>query len=77
MWTDPENRSQTHKCGNWDCGCAIPFLGIQKWDFHCSAMEVSVIKQTVLPGRVCSTAACPTLKMFERMLCAQNIFKAC
>ncbi len=22
------NRSQTHKCGNWDFGHAIPFLGI-------------------------------------------------
>jgi hypothetical protein len=22
------NRSQTHECGNWDCGRAIPFLGI-------------------------------------------------
>jgi hypothetical protein len=22
------NRSQTHECGNWDCGHAIPFLGI-------------------------------------------------
>jgi hypothetical protein len=22
------NRSQTHECGNWDCGRIIPFLGI-------------------------------------------------
>jgi hypothetical protein len=22
------NRSQTHECGNWVCGCEIPFLGI-------------------------------------------------
>jgi hypothetical protein len=22
------NRSQAHECGNWDCGRAIPFLGI-------------------------------------------------
>jgi hypothetical protein len=22
------NRSQTHECGNWDCGREIPFLGI-------------------------------------------------
>jgi hypothetical protein len=22
------NRSQTHECGYWDCGRAIPFLGI-------------------------------------------------
>ncbi len=31
------NRSQTHECGNWDGGGAIPFLGIHKWDFRCSA----------------------------------------
>ncbi len=28
MWTEPGNRyinpSQTHECGNWDWGCAIP-----------------------------------------------------
>ncbi len=27
MW-EYLNRSQTHECGNWDCGRAIPFLGI-------------------------------------------------
>jgi hypothetical protein len=31
------NRSQTHECGNWDWGCAIPRRGIHKRDFHCSA----------------------------------------
>jgi len=31
------NRTQTHECGNWDWGLAIPFLGIHKRDFHCSA----------------------------------------
>ncbi len=31
------NRSQTHECGNWDCGRAISRKGIQKWDFRCSA----------------------------------------
>ncbi len=30
------NRSQTHECGNWDWGRAIPFLGIHKWYFRCS-----------------------------------------
>ncbi len=29
------NRSQTHACGNWDWGRAIPFLGIYKLDFRC------------------------------------------
>ncbi len=27
------NRSQTHECGNWDWGRAIPREGIHKWDF--------------------------------------------
>jgi hypothetical protein len=30
------NRSQTHECGNWDWGRAIPRKGIHKWDFCCS-----------------------------------------
>ncbi len=30
------NRSQTHECGNWDGGCAVPRKGIHTWDFHCS-----------------------------------------
>jgi hypothetical protein len=29
------NRSQTHECGNWDWGRAIPRKGINKWDFPC------------------------------------------
>ncbi len=28
------NRSQTHQCGNWDCGRAIPFLGILVTNFQ-------------------------------------------
>ncbi len=31
------NRSQTHECGNWDRGRAIPRKGIHKWDVRCSA----------------------------------------
>ncbi len=31
------NRSQTHECGNWDWGRAIPFLGTHKWGFRCRA----------------------------------------
>jgi hypothetical protein len=40
LWTDPGNmnRSQTHECGNWDSGRAIPFLEKHKWDFRCSAV---------------------------------------
>ncbi len=37
IWTDPGNyRSQTHECGNWDWGRAIPIKRIHKWDFLCS-----------------------------------------
>ncbi len=31
------NRSQTHKCGNWGWGRAIPRKGIHKWNCRCSA----------------------------------------
>ncbi len=41
MWTDPGNiynyPSQTHECGNWDRGRAIPRKGIHKWNFRYSA----------------------------------------
>ncbi len=30
------NRSQTHECGNWDWGRAIPRKGIHKWELGCS-----------------------------------------
>ncbi len=35
------NRSQTHECGNWDCGRAIPYLGIFVLNFRlCLGSEV-------------------------------------
>ncbi len=48
--TDPGsiyiNRSQTHECGNWDWGHAIPFLGTHKWNFRCSALLLfSLVKR--------------------------------
>ncbi len=33
------NLSQTHECGNWGWGRAIPRKGIHKWDFRCSAWK--------------------------------------
>jgi hypothetical protein len=33
------NRSQTHECGNWGWGRAIPIKGIHKWDFRCSVAK--------------------------------------
>ncbi len=32
------NGSQTHECGNWDWGRAIPRKGIHKWNFSCSVV---------------------------------------
>jgi hypothetical protein len=41
IYVDPSweyiSRSQTHECGNWDWGRAIPRKGMHKWDFRCSA----------------------------------------
>jgi hypothetical protein len=37
-------RSQTHECGNWGWGCAIPRKGIHKWDLRCSAAVFSTAK---------------------------------
>jgi hypothetical protein len=37
---DSINRSQTHECGNWGWGRAIPRKGlIHKWEFRCSAVK--------------------------------------
>jgi hypothetical protein len=34
------NRSQTHECGDWDCGCSVPFLRIFVSNFRCRFFEV-------------------------------------
>ncbi len=36
------NHSQTHECGNWDCGRAIPFLGIYVSNFRYWFFEVNL-----------------------------------
>ncbi len=36
------NCSQTYECGNLDWGRPIPFLGIHKWDFRCSALSQTI-----------------------------------
>jgi hypothetical protein len=64
------NRSQTHKCGNWDWGCAIPRKGIHKWDFPCSAAPefpeieaaaVFVVGEEALPITIGSLTSSPAL----------------
>ncbi len=37
------NHSQTHECGNWDWGHAIPRKSIHKRDFRCSVLCLSVL----------------------------------
>ncbi len=47
------NRSQTHECGNWDWGHAVPFLGIHKWDFRCTVGQQSKPSVPTRQGAVC------------------------
>jgi hypothetical protein len=42
------NRSQTHECGNWDCGRIISRKGIHKWDFPCSVYAVQCSEAKVV-----------------------------
>ncbi len=35
------NHSQTHECGNWGWGRAIPGKGLHKWDFRCSVSTIN------------------------------------
>ncbi len=39
------NRSQTHECGNWDWGRAIPRKGIHKCHFPCSVVHMPLKRQ--------------------------------
>jgi hypothetical protein len=45
------NRSQTHECGNWDGGRAIPRKGTHKWDFRCNA----ALRKELLCSVTCAT----------------------
>ncbi len=45
-------RSKTLECGNWDWGHAIPFLGIHKWNFRCSAVIGYISKQADLQIKI-------------------------
>jgi hypothetical protein len=45
------NLSQTHECGNWESGRAVPRKGINKWDFRCSVvLRVSLLTDGPAPG---------------------------
>ncbi len=64
------NRSQTHKCGNWGWGRAIPRKGIYKRNCRCSAqplwqclwLYLSLVFIDQLPFQMKSmTTTCPTI----------------
>jgi hypothetical protein len=48
-WTEAGNiyisPTQTHECGNWNYGRAIPFLGTHKSKFICSAVLLAFIQR--------------------------------
>ncbi len=68
------NRSQKHGCGNWDWGRAIPFLGIHKWDFRCSAIPLNISTVCSLSSVNClHYTVCTVNKHY--MTCRQSIFK--
>ncbi len=49
MWTNPGNCSQTHECGNWDWGRAIPRKGNTEMGF--SLQSIGRKKDTFLVGK--------------------------
>ncbi len=54
------NRSQTHECGNWGWGCAIPRKGIHKWDFRCS-VDLSALHQSSAARDLSLSQGCPLI----------------
>ncbi len=52
------NRSQTHECGIWGWGRAIPRKGIHKWDFRCSVVQIYAF----IPGFDDHIGWCPCLR---------------
>ncbi len=70
------NRSQTHECGIWDCGRAIPFLGTHKWDFSCSVClpNLWVILAGYEGSEADNPARCATFH--QQDLCQVTMWKA-
>ncbi len=48
------NRSQTHECGNWGWGRAIPRKGIHKWGFSLQCIEGIDFNKPKYKCRLCS-----------------------
>jgi hypothetical protein len=61
------NRSQTHECGNWVWGRAIPFLGIHKWDFRCTR-SVTNLNPKCISQATCSLHGLLLLRPLPRPL---------
>ncbi len=57
------NRSQTHECGNWGWGHAIPRIGIHKWDFRCSVGRL---------GRHCTSTYTGVTSLRQRVMTSDN-----
>ncbi len=69
------NRSQTHECGNWDCGRAVSFLGSNFWHWFLAVqhvLRVSLLEKGVggpLPLRDCILH--PWLLLLECSFCTR------
>ncbi len=55
------NRSQTHECGNWDWGSAIPFLGlfVSNFRYYVFAVASSTAPQRIFPPKAFYTSTSP------------------
>ncbi len=62
------NCSQTHECGNWGWGRAIPRQGIHKWDFRCSVYICLLpsLRWFVWPSQ-------SGFATFDNILCIKNL----
>ncbi len=67
-WEDI-NRSQTHECGYWDWGRAIPRKGIHKCDFPCSVVQkCSVAAQVIFGVRFPKLVWAPCAQLYTHWL---------
>ncbi len=62
------NRSQTHECGNWGWGHAIPRKGIHKWDFRCSVGKAKEAWRRRSMGNVVLLRNCVTAQKVKHKL---------
>ncbi len=59
------NRSQTHECGNWDCGREIPFRGIYLFRiFGVGSLQCAICATSALTT-LCTISLCISIKLHE------------